>query len=136
MVNGLTRSELKDFLNEKSFQYNQKSFIESDPIQVPHVFTKKEDIEIASFLTSIIAWGQRKTIIRNSYKMMEILDNSPHDFILNSSEKEIEKLHITHRTFNPLDFRYFVKTLKRIYLSHGGLENVFIPNQKEKDMHL
>ena len=136
MVNGLTRSELKDFLNEKSFQYNQKSFIESDPIQVPHVFTKKEDIEIASFLTSIIAWGQRKTIIRNSYKMMEILDNSPHDFILNSSEKEIEKLHIVHRTFNPIDFRYFIKTLKRIYLSHGGLENVFIPNNKEKDMHL
>ena len=136
MGNGLTSSELKDFLNEKSFQYNQKSFIESDPIQVPHVFTKKEDIEIASFLTSIIAWGQRKTIIRNSYKMMEILDNSPHDFILNSSEKEIEKLHIVHRTFNPIDFRYFIKTLKRIYLSHGGLENVFIPNNKEKDMHL
>ena len=67
---------------------------------------------------------------------MEILDNSPNDFILNSSEKEIEKLHIVHRTFNPIDFRYFIKTLKRIYLSHGGLENVFIPDNKEKDMHL
>ena len=86
MVNGLSNSELKDFLDEKSFQYNQVSFIESDPIQIPHEFTKKEDIEIAAFLTSIIAWGQRKTIIKNSYKMMEILDNSPHDFIINSSE--------------------------------------------------
>lgn len=135
MVNGLSNSELKDFLDEKSFQYNQVSFIESDPIQIPHEFTKKEDIEIAAFLTSIIAWGQRKTIIKNSYKMMEILDNSPHDFIINSSEKEIEKAHIIHRTFNPVDFRYFIKTLKRIYIDYGNLENAFYIEKENTDMH-
>ena len=135
MVNGLSNSELKDFLDEKSFQYNQASFIESDPIQIPHEFTKKEDIEIAAFLTSIIAWGQRKTIIKNSYKMMEILDNSPHDFIINSSEKEIEKAHIIHRTFNPVDFRYFIKTLKRIYIDYGNLENAFYIEKENTDMH-
>ena len=134
MVNGLSNSELKDFLDEKSFQYNQVSFIESDPIQIPHEFTKKEDIEIAAFLTSIIAWGQRKTIIKNSYKMMEILDNSPHDFIINSSEKEIEKAHIIHRTFNPVDFRYFIKTLKRIYIDYGNLENAFYIKKENTDM--
>ena len=135
MVNGLSNSELKDFLDEKSFQYNQVSFIESDPIQIPHEFTKKEDIEIAAFLTSIIAWGQRKTIIKNSYKMMEILDNSPHDFIINSSEKEIEKAHIIHRTFNPVDFRYFIKTLKQIYIDYGNLENAFYIKKENTDMH-
>ena len=135
MVNGLSNSELKDFLDEKSFQYNQVSFIESDPIQIPHEFTKKEDIEIAAFLTSIIAWGQRKTIIKNSYKMMEILDNSPHDFIINSSEKEIEKAHIIHRTFNPVDFRYFIKTLKQIYIDYGNLENAFYIEKENTDMH-
>tara|TARA_B110000003_G_scaffold234788_1_gene238660 strand:- start:927 stop:1700 length:774 start_codon:yes stop_codon:yes gene_type:complete len=135
MVNGLSNSELKDFLDEKSFQYNQVSFIESDPIQIPHEFTKKEDIEIAAFLTSIIAWGQRKTIIKNSYKMMEILDNSPHDFIINSSKKEIEKAHIIHRTFNPVDFRYFIKTLKQIYIDYGNLENAFYIEKENTDMH-
>ena len=136
MVNGLSNSELKDFLDEKSFQYNQKTFIESDPIQIPHQFEKKEDIEIASFLTSIIAWGQRKTIIKNGYKMMEVLENSPHDYILNASEKEIEKAHIIHRTFNPIDFRYFIKTLKRIYLDYGNLENLFCNTDNKKNMHL
>ena len=136
MVNGLSNSELKDFLDEKSFQYNQKTFIESDPIQIPHQFEKKEDIEIASFLTSIIAWGQRKTIIKNGYKMMEVLENSPHDYILNASEKEIEKAHIIHRTFNPIDFRYFIKTLKRIYLDYGNLENLFCNSDNKKNMHL
>ena len=104
MVNGLIKSELKEFLDEKVYKYNQKKFIDSDPIQVPHSFNKKEDIEISSFLTSIIAWGQRKTIINNSFKMMEALDYSPHDFILNASEKEINKLKIIHRTFNEIDF--------------------------------
>ena len=136
MVNGLSNFELKDFLDEKSFQYNQKTFIESDPIQIPHQFEKKEDIEIASFLTSIIAWGQRKIIIKNGYKMMEVLENSPHDYILNASEKEIEKAHIIHRTFNPIDFRYFIKTLKRIYLDYGNLENLFCKYDNKKNMHL
>ena len=136
MVNGLSNFELKDFLDEKSFQYNQKTFIESDPIQIPHQFEKKEDIEIASFLTSIIAWGQRKTIIKNGYKMMEVLENSPHDYILNASKKEIEKAHIIHRTFNPIDFRYFIKTLKRIYLDYGNLENLFCNTYNKKNMHL
>ena len=84
MVNGLSYSELKDFLDEKYFEYNQRKFIESDPIQIPHTFSKKEDIEISSFLTATIAWGQRKTIIKNSFKMMELLDNSHHEFVLNS----------------------------------------------------
>ena len=106
MVNGLSYSELKDFLDEKYFEYNQRKFIESDPIQIPHTFSKKEDIEISSFLTATIAWGQRKTIIKNSFKMMELLDNSPHEFVLNSTEKEINKLFIKHRTFNEIDFRY------------------------------
>ena len=102
MVNGLSYSELKDFLDEKYFEYNQRKFIESDPIQIPHTFSKKEDIEISSFLTATIAWGQRKTIIKNSFKMMELLDNSPHEFVLNSTEKEInsfEEFSFNDQTF-------------------------------------
>ena len=86
MVNGLSDNELKEFLDSKYVQYNQRKFIESDPIQVPHTFTSKEDIEISSFLTATIAWGQRKTIIKNSFKMMDLLDNSPHDYIINSTK--------------------------------------------------
>ena len=136
MVNGLSRYELKDFLDEKVYKYNQKSFIFSDPIQVPHNFKKKEDIEISSFLTSIIAWGQRKTIIKNAIKMMESMDYSPHDFIINSNKKEINQLKIIHRTFNEIDFRYFIISLKRIYNNHGGLESIFTPKLGSSNLHL
>ena len=135
MVNGLSNNELKEFLDSKYEQYNQKKFIESDPIQVPHNFTSKEDIEISSFLTATIAWGQRKTIIKNSFKMMDLLDNSPYDYIINSTEKEIDKLNIKHRTFNEIDFRYFIKKLKYIYKDYGNLENLFFENIDGNTMH-
>ena len=135
MVNGLSNNELKEFLDSKYEQYNQKKFIESDPIQVPHNFTSKEDIEISSFLTATIAWGQRKTIIKNSFKMMDLLDNSPYDYIINSTEKEIDKLNIKHRTFNEIDFRYFIKKLKYIYKDYGNLENIFFENIEGNTMH-
>ena len=135
MANGLNNNELKEFLDSKYIQYNQKKFIESDPIQVPHKFTSKEDIEISSFLTATIAWGQRKTIIKNSFKMMDLLDNSPHDYIINSTVKEIDKLNIKHRTFNEIDFRYFIKQLKYIYINHGNLENIFFDNIENNSLH-
>ena len=135
MANGLNNNELKEFLDSKYIQYNQKKFIESDPIQVPHKFTSKEDIEISSFLTATIAWGQRKTIIKNSFKMMDLLDNSPHDYIINSTVKEIDKLNVKHRTFNEIDFRYFIKQLKYIYINHGNLENIFFDNIENNSLH-
>ena len=80
-------NDLKEFLDEKVLFYENPKFITSDPIQIPHLFSQKEDIEIAAFLTSIISWGNRTMIIRNASKMMELLDNSPHDFILNHEKK-------------------------------------------------
>lgn len=135
MGNGLSFSELKEFLEEKYVKYNALGFIDSDPIQVPHMFNKKEDIEICSFLTSTIAWGQRKTIIKNSFKMMELMDNTPFDFIMNSSEKEINNLSIKHRTFNEIDFRYFIKRLNYIYSEHGSIENIFKKFLFDNRMH-
>lgn len=122
----LTKTDLKDFLDSKVLEYNHPKFIESDPIQVPHLFTKKEDTEIAGFLTATIAWGNRKSIINNAHKMVQLLDNAPHDFVLHHQESDLEKLMpFVHRTFNGEDFIQFVQSLQHIYKSHQGLENVF-----------
>lgn len=121
----MTQKELKEFLDEKVILYNNPKFIESDPIQIPHQFSKKEDIEIAAFLTATISWGNRKMIIKNAFKMMELLDNSPHDFVLNHQEKDLDTFqNFVHRTFNEIDFKQFIKSLQNIYLNHNGLENV------------
>ncbi len=118
--------ELKKFLDDKVIEYNNSKFIESDPIQIPHLFSLKEDIEISAFLTSTIAWGKRQMIIRNANRMMEIMGNSPYDFVLNHSENDLKQSTlIVHRTFNGIDFSFFMKSLQNIYQNHGGLENVF-----------
>ncbi|WP_051155426.1 TIGR02757 family protein [Winogradskyella psychrotolerans] len=106
--------------------YNHPKFIESDPIQIPHKFSKKEDIEIAAFLSATIAWGNRKSIIKNANKMVELLDHSPFEFITQHEDTDLERLEpFVHRTFNGNDFMQFVKSLKYIYEKHNGLEAVF-----------
>ena len=123
MESGLTNSELKDFLDEKSFQYNQKKFINSDPIQIPHRFTKKEDIEIAGFLSATIAWGNRTSIIKNANKMMKLMDEAPFDFIVNYQTSDLDVFDgFVHRTFNATDLKYFVQAIKNLYVNKGGLE--------------
>lgn len=124
--------ELQEFLNEKVALYNNPNFIETDPIQIPHRFSQKEDIEIAGFLTATIAWGNRKMIINNAQKMMVLMGNSPYDFVMNYSENDAEKLqHFVHRTFNSTDFNFFLKALQNIYQNHNGLETVFTKHQTE-----
>ena len=131
----MNSSELKEFLDEKVIEYNTPQFIDSDPIQIPHLFTIKEDIEISGFLAATIAWGNRKMIIKNSHKMMQLMGESPYDFIMNHKEAHLENLEgFVHRTFNSIDFCYFIKALKHIYTKHNGLESIFVTHQKNNSL--
>ena len=125
----MNRTELKEFLDEKVLLYNKADFIESDPIQIPHQFTHKEDIEISGFLAATIAWGNRKMIINNAKKLMTLMGDSPYDYIMSYQETDLEQLdNFVHRTFNSTDLVCFVKSLRNIYTVHGGLEAVFAKN--------
>ena len=131
----MTKSELKEFLDAKVEQYNHPKFLESDPIQIPHQFSKKGDIEICAFLTATIAWGNRKSIIANANRMMQLLDHSPYDFIINHKKTDLDKLSsFVHRTFNGEDFMYFIKSLKNIYRNHEGLEKAFTTNHSKTSL--
>lgn len=125
----LKQQEIYQLLEDKYDQFNRKSFIESDPISIPHLFTKKEDIEIAGFISATIAWGQRKTIINNARRFVELMDFDPYRFVMDHSEKDLEKFEtFKHRTFNGIDAIYFIRSLQNIYLHHNGLEPVFATN--------
>ncbi|WCM42612.1 TIGR02757 family protein [Flavobacterium sp. CBA20B-1] len=127
-------NELKDYLDFKANQYNSPRFIESDPIQIPHKYQLKEDIEISGFLAATIAWGNRKMIINSADKMMQAMGNNPFDFVMNASSNQINAIdYIVHRTFNSEDFRYFIHSLRNIYTHHGGLEGIF-SNTKQIDL--
>ncbi len=122
----LSRSELKEFLDEKVELFNRPAFIESDPVSIPHRYSGKGDIEIAGFLAATIAWGNRKMILKSSARMMEILEDSPFEFIVNSSDCELDQaIRFVHRTFNLADLSYFLKALRHIYRNEGGLETIF-----------
>ena len=120
-------TELKEFLDFKAEEYNSPQFIESDPIQLPHRFSKKEDIEITSFLVSTIAWGNRKSIIKSGEKLLEIMQNNPFDFIQNYKDKVAKDLKFVHRTFNTIDLDFFFRSLQNIY-QKGGMEKAFSPH--------
>lgn len=131
----MNKTELKEFLDEKVNQYNNFDFIESDPVQIPHLFSQKEDIEIAGFLSATIAWGNRKMIIKNSHQMMDLMGNTPYDFVMSHSDSDLERLeHFVHRTFNGKDFTGFIKSLQHIYKNHNGLETVFAKHQENESM--
>ena len=119
-------SFLRDFLEEKYVKYNHPDFISSDPLQVPHMFDKPGDIEISALFTATIAWGQRTTIIKNSIRLMKMMEYKPMDFIMNAGKVEYNHLkNFKHRTFNGEDTIYFVRSLKNIYANHGGLKELF-----------
>ncbi|MFV0189225.1 MULTISPECIES: TIGR02757 family protein [Empedobacter] len=123
-------TNIKDFLDEKVVQYNTLEFIDSDPVQIPHRYSLKEDIEIAGFLAATISWGNRKMIIKNANKMMNLMGNSPYDFLMNASDNNINTIDgFVHRTFNSEDLKFFLKSLRNIYQNHDGLEHVFSQHQ-------
>ena len=117
---------MQSFLDFKVQQYESVAFIAHDPIQIPHQFSKKRDVEVAAFLSATIAWGNRMSILKSARKMMDLMDASPHDFVLNHQKKDFKKFKgFVHRTFNEQDLIYFISALKNIYINHGGLERLF-----------
>lgn len=121
-----TDISFKDFLDQKVVQYNQPSFIPYDPVCIPHLFTKKQDIEIAAFFAAVFAWGNRTTIINKSRLLMNLMDNAPHDFILHHTAEDLKPFIVfKHRTFNATDLLYFIHFLQHHYTRYNSLEAAF-----------
>lgn len=119
----MSKESIKQILEERFERYCTPEFIPDDPISIPHRFSKKRDIEIAGFLTATIAWGNRKSILKSSSKMMALMDEAPADFVLNHQASDLQVFNgFVHRTFNEIDIQYFITSLQDIYQNQGGLE--------------
>ncbi|HEY5368829.1 MAG TPA: TIGR02757 family protein [Hanamia sp.] len=122
--------DLKKFLDRKVIEFNNPNFIKDDPVCIPHLFSKKQDIEIAGFFAAIFAWGIRKTIVNKSRLLLQLMDNAPYDFCLHHRDNDLKKLEtFCHRTFNDTDLLYFVEFLKCHYSKHASLESAFFNNK-------
>jgi uncharacterized protein (TIGR02757 family) len=130
-------SDLKIFLDKKVDEYNQPFFITSDPISIPHSFTKKQDIEIAGLFSAVFAWGNRTTIINKSKELMQLMHNAPHDFCLHHTTRDLKKIvSFKHRTFNATDLLYFISFFKYHYQLNDSLETAFIRGFSKKDKNI
>ena len=122
----MNSQELKKLLDYYYNSINAEKFIKNDPIQIPKLFSKKQDIEISGFLASILAIGNRVQIINNAKKLMNILQNSPYHYIINMNTKSQKDFHsFKHRFISGNNIFNICLALKRIYLENGGLENLF-----------
>ena len=129
--------DIHAFLTKKAEEYDRSFFIKDDPVCIPHLFSKKQDIEISGFFAAIFAWGQRTTIISKSKELMQLMDNAPHDFCLHHSDNDLKKLlHFKHRTFNTTDLLYFVSFFKHHYSYHTSLESAFADHIPKNDLNV
>lgn len=116
-----------DLARELEFLYNKictKDFIASDPVQFPRRYAKREDIEVAAFLTAAIAWGRRGIIIASAEKMFALMNQSPYDFVMSGGYKKLKNANI-HRTFFEEDLKYFCRGFERCYVKYGSMEKLF-----------
>jgi uncharacterized protein (TIGR02757 family) len=128
---------LKDFFDSKVIAYNRPAFIEDDPISIPHLFTKKQDIETAAFFAAVFAWGTRTGIIRKSRELMERMDMSPYEFCRASHPTALKQLHgFKHRTFKEDDLFYFVDFFRRHYAENDSLETAFTKGMGKGDANI
>jgi uncharacterized protein (TIGR02757 family) len=128
--------KITDQLEAAVEHYNTPDFITNDPISIPHMFTKKEDIEISGLLAATIAWGKRSMIINNAQRLMQMMGHEPYQFVMNASSKELKSLgSFVHRTFQADDLLFFIEALKNVYAHHASLEDVFHEGyEKEGDI--
>ena len=125
----MTNHQLKDFLDTKADLYNRPSFIDRDPISIPHRFSRKQDIEIMGFWAAVLAWGQRPVILKKASELVDLMDGAPYDFVLNHQESDLTRfMAFKHRTFNATDALYFLHFFQQYYRQNDTLETAFSGN--------
>ncbi len=121
-----------ELLEELYERFNRAEFVTDDPISIPHSYSSREDREISGFLAATIAWGNRKAIVKSARRMMEYLDDAPYDFVMNATERDLERVQsYVHRTFNGLDLRDFIMALRSICQRHGSIGELFESRYEE-----
>jgi uncharacterized protein (TIGR02757 family) len=126
---------VSDLLNTAAAVWNNPDFIESDPISVPHRFTRLQDREIMGFWAATLAWGQRKTIINSALRLSELMDHAPYDFVLNHEESDRARFSdFKHRTFQYTDTLWFLHWLQEYYRQEQSLETAFFRHMSPGDV--
>lgn len=124
---------LKQQLDELVLKYETKDFIKDDPIQFPHRFKEVKDIELAGFIASMFAFGNRKVFIRKLDELFNLFQNEPKNFIENFERKSLKGFN--YRFAKEEDVEEIFLVLKKLYSSNSSLEELFRYGYETKDFH-
>lgn len=131
--------QILSLLNNKVSEYNRPSFVDIDPISIPHKFIEQKDIEISAYLTSIISWGRRPAILKGANRLMDLMGYEPYNFIMNAGQVELKQLQgFVYRTFNSDDLLFIIEAMKNLYSNYTSMEKLanksFKKNNDIKDV--
>lgn len=122
-----TFSELQRYLDDLVARFEQLVFIQDDPIAIPHGFDDPRDQEVIGLYAALLAWGQRKTILKKMEELCERMHYRPYRFVRDFDEARDASRIATfkHRTFQPIDALWFTKNLSRALHRYETVENCF-----------
>ena len=80
-------ASVTDFLRKYAFRYHNSAFISSDPVQFPHRYHRKEDIEISGFLTAYLSFGARPQILKAAERLDAVMQHMPLVYVLSKDWK-------------------------------------------------
>jgi len=111
-----------------------KSKLEPDPLQFPHLFRAEKDIEVMAFIASVFAYGNVKQINNSLKKFLILSNNKPFSFIQNfKSEESNKEFSFVHRFYSSNDIIRLFNLLNRAYSEFGSLKSLFLSGYNETD---
>jgi uncharacterized protein (TIGR02757 family) len=116
---------VKNLLDEYSAKINVPEFIDSDPVKFVHRYELLQDIEVVGVLSAITAWGRRDMILRDINRILDVMGESPYDFVMSADLDMISGNQSLHRTFNLSDLGYVCRGLRKAYSVHSSAEEYF-----------
>lgn len=113
---------IKNLLDEAAARIETPEFIADDPVQFPRLFSSLPDIEITALCTALMAWGNRRMILRDARRLLEIMDMQPHRWVKESGWRDLDPALNLHRTLFVRDLSRLLEALRKIYSRYPTLE--------------
>ena len=122
----LTKNELDTCLCKWAEEYHCSDFIETDPVQFPHRYTVKEDIEISGLLTAVLSFGNRIQILKKADELDRIMGHAPLTYVLSGKWRDDfpeSDGRSFYRMLSYADVRGYFEKLYRVYAAGKTLED-------------
>lgn len=118
--------ETKDKLRHWAQCYHNRGFIASDPVQFPHRYTLKQDIETSGLLTAVLSFGSRRQILKKADELDALMQHRPYEYIRSGrwqTDFPVDRNDSFYRMLSYSAFRFYFERLHTAYTHHASLED-------------